>query len=325
MKQIVFYLVILMCTSAVSCSQSNYSNYNGKTWEQIEGSGKLVKLNPVIGAFTAIEVNNVNVKIKVETGALGYEMDISIDDNLQSFFKWQQDGSILKLSFDMSGGKYPRWLSGNNTVITIKAPGIEKLVNKGNSELEINLQNQTAFNLSSNGNPDIILTGKIAELNLQSTGNADIKAGELVAEKITLSSNGNADIEVKTKELVENDLQGNNEISNLFYVSKKEQQTKIDNRDEEKATLISFKIKNNNAKPETITLVSYRPDRSGNGTNVFTIIPFGIKILRFPVGTKLYLASSEQVNTVMSGAKISDQNPFLVVKAEDAGKVFEIK
>jgi len=265
------------------------------------------------------------MKINVETGASGYEMDISIDDNLQHFFKWQQAGSVLKLSFDMSGGKYPRWLSGNNTVISINAPVIEKLVNKGNSSLEINLQNQAAFNLSSNGNPDIILTGNIGELNLQSTGNADIKAGELVAEKITLSTNGNADIEVKTKELVEKDVQGNNEISNLFYVTKKEQQAKIDNREEEKATLISFKIKNKSALPEKVTLVSYRPDIEGNGTNFFVLVPLGIKILKFPVGTKLYLASNEQVNTVMSGAKISDQTPFLVVKAEDAGKVFEIK
>jgi hypothetical protein len=325
MKQIIFSLALLLGISAASYSQNNYSNYDGKKWEQLKGSGILAKLNPAIVAFTAIELNNLNVKIKVETGASEFSMYVSIDDNLKDFFKWQQDGSILKMSFDFSGGKYPRWLSGNNTVITIKAPAIEKMVNHGNSELEISLQNQEAFTLSSNGNPDITLTGKIAELNILSTGNADIKAGQLIAEKITLSSNGNADIEVKTKELIEKEIQGNNEINNLYYVSNKVQQTDNDGLDNEKTALISFKIKNNNALPKKITLVSYRPDRVGNGTNSFTLITLGIKNLRFPVGTKIYLASSEQVNTVMSGAKISDQVPFLIVKAEDDGKIFQIK
>lgn len=62
---------------------------------------------------------------------------------------------------------------------------------------------------------------KIAELNLQSTGNADIEAGNLAADKIILSSNGNADIEVSTKELVEKEIKGNNDITNLYYASKK--------------------------------------------------------------------------------------------------------
>ena len=49
------------------------------------------------------------------------------------------------------------------------------------------------------------------------------------------------------------------------------------------------------------------------------------RIMELPEGTKIYLANSEQVNTVMSGAKISDQPPFLVVKKEDEGKSFNIK
>jgi hypothetical protein len=325
MNKSILTILLLLGITNICCSQSSYSNYDGKKWEQLKGSGNLIKLNPVIGPFTAIEVNNMNVKIKVETGASDYNMNISIDDNLKDFFKWQQDGSILKLFLDMSGGKYPRWLSNNNTVITIKAPAIEKLHNKGNSDLDINLQNQDVFNLITNGNPDIIITGKISELNLQSTGNADIKAGELVAGKIILSTTGNADIEVKTKELIEKEIQGNNEISNLYYIVKKVQQQAYDDLDNDKIELIRFKIKNNTALAEKITLVSYRPDREGNGTIMFTLIPLGIKNFRFPVGTKVYLANSEQVNTVMSGAKISDQKPFLIVKTEDAGKVFEIK
>lgn len=323
MKQIFF--VLLLGISTVSCSQTSYSNYNGQKWEELEGSGKLIKLNPVMDPFTVIEANNVNVKIKIETGTSEYSMNISIDDNLKDFFKWKQEGSILKLSFDFSGGEYPRWLSKNNTVITIKAGNIEKLVNKGNSNIAVDLQNQSSFIFSSTGNPDIQFTGKIAELNLQSTGNADIEAGKLSADKIVLSSNGNADIELNTKELVEKEIKGNNDITNLYYASKKEREQSYDDWNDDNKEMISFKIKNNSALLEKVTLISYRPDRTGNGTIVFTLIPLGTKNLKFPAGTKIYLATGEQVNTVMGGGRISNEQPFLTVKAEDVGKVFQIK
>lgn len=276
MKQILFSMLLLLGISAASCSQNNYSNYNGQKWEQLEGSGKLITLNPAIGAFSVIEINHVHVQIKIETGTAEYSMNILIDDNLKDFFKWDQADSILKLSFDFSGGKYPRWLSHNNTIITIKTPSLYKLVNKGNGKMEINLQNQEVFNLFSNGNPDIKLIGKITELNLQSSGNADILAGELVAGKITLSTNGNADVQVNTKNLVEKEIRGNNEITNLYGVSKKVQLPDNDDLYDEKTEMIGFKIKNNSALPEKITLVSYRPDRTGNGTIMFTLIPLGI-------------------------------------------------
>ena len=89
--------------------------------------------------------------------------------------------------------------------------------------------------------------------------------------------------------------------------------------------LISFKIKNNGLLPAKVTVISYRPDQTGNGTNGFLLIPYGSKSFSFPIGTKLYIANSNQVKSVMSGAKISDQAPFLLVKKEDAGKSFNIK
>lgn len=92
-----------------------------------------------------------------------------------------------------------------------------------------------------------------------------------------------------------------------------------------KTIMVSFKLKNNNLLPTKITMITYRPDENGNGTTGFFVGPYGTKTYQFPEGTKIYLANSDQVNTVMSGAKISDQPPFLVVKKEDEGKSFNIK
>jgi hypothetical protein len=88
---------------------------------------------------------------------------------------------------------------------------------------------------------------------------------------------------------------------------------------------IVFKLKNNRMLPSKVKLISYEPAETGNDTHVFWLLPGGTKKFKFAAGTKLYLANSKQVGTVMSGARISDELPFLTVSQEDAGKVFDIK
>ena len=88
---------------------------------------------------------------------------------------------------------------------------------------------------------------------------------------------------------------------------------------------IAFKLKNNSLLPSKVTLISYQPGENANGTAGFMMGSYGTKLFRFPVGAKIYLANSKQVNTVMSGASIKDQLPFLTVKVGDEEKVFPIR
>jgi hypothetical protein len=120
---------------------------------------------------------------------------------------------------------------------------------------------------------------------------------------------------------VKQNMNGNNEVSNVF--SRGDITSKFTTI-ETPLTFIRFKLRNNSILPARLSVVSYRPDEKGNGTSVFVMIPYGTRVYRLPVGTKIYLASQEQVNTVMSGAGISDQPPFLLVKKEDNNKTFNI-
>lgn len=91
------------------------------------------------------------------------------------------------------------------------------------------------------------------------------------------------------------------------------------------ARKVTVKLRNPSLLPQKITLISYEPGDIGNGTTGCMLAPKGTRVFRFPVGTKLYLADSEQVDVVMSGKRIDADKPFLVVKAEDAGKAFDVK
>lgn len=90
------------------------------------------------------------------------------------------------------------------------------------------------------------------------------------------------------------------------------------------ARKVAVTLRNPSLLPRKITLISYEPGDPGNSTNGFMLGPKGTRTFRFPVGTKLYLANSEQVDVVMSGKRIDAGKPFLTVKAEDAGQVVDV-
>lgn len=91
------------------------------------------------------------------------------------------------------------------------------------------------------------------------------------------------------------------------------------------ARKVTIKLHNPSLLPRKITLISYEPGDPGNSTNGFMLGSKGNRTFTFPVGTKLYLADSEQVDVVMSGKRIDSGKPFLTVKAEDAGQAFDVK
>jgi hypothetical protein len=83
--------------------------------------------------------------------------------------------------------------------------------------------------------------------------------------------------------------------------------------------VISFSFKNNSIWPRKFSFISYAPSETGNGTTAYFMAPYGTKTFKAEVGTKYYLASQKQVNTVMSGDKLTGP-PFYIVKEEDEGK-----
>jgi Putative auto-transporter adhesin, head GIN domain len=314
-----FTLILLLANNLQS--QSSYSYYNGKKWEQISGNGKLVQLQPAVTGFSSVHLSHMNARVVIETGAPNYSLQVSIDENLKDFFRYQQSGNTLQLSFDLSGGKYDRWLSNNNTVVTIKVPQLESLHNNGNSNIELLNLDQQAFKLMSSGNADIRLAGKVNEALIQTTGNSDIDGSALISVSTTLSSSGNADIVLNTKELIETNMNGNNEVRNMFGDAPASPAT---NSARPGLEMIKFKLRNNSMMPTKLSVISYRPDENGNGTNAFYLLPYGTRSFTFPVDTKIFLATQNQVNTVMSGASIVQQVPFLVVKKENNHKTINI-
>ncbi len=86
---------------------------------------------------------------------------------------------------------------------------------------------------------------------------------------------------------------------------------------------IKFKFKNSSIFPKKLTLISYTPGDTGNGTQGFWMWPGGTKEFSFKEGTKLYMADQKQVDTVMGGNRIDNQKPFLIVTRETADRTIK--
>jgi hypothetical protein len=52
------------------------------------------------------------------------------------------------------------------------------------------------------------------------------------------------------------------------------------------------------------------------------MLPKSGKEFTYKEGTKIYLANSKQIDVVMSGKRIDQDKPFLILKKGDAGKTF---
>ena len=90
----------------------------------------------------------------------------------------------------------------------------------------------------------------------------------------------------------------------------------------EQTEVITVKLQNSSFLPKKVTIITYQPGNDGNETLQVTMMPKAKKKLTYREGTKVYLADSRQVGVVMSGKRIDDDKPFLVIKKEDAGKTF---
>ncbi len=93
---------------------------------------------------------------------------------------------------------------------------------------------------------------------------------------------------------------------------------------EDSSKRITIKFRNASVLPKKMVFISYEPNTTGNSTTISVLMPFCSKRFRFKQGTKLYIANSEQVNTVMGGKRIDNETPFLIVKKENKGKTFDI-
>lgn len=73
-------------------------------------------------------------------------------------------------------------------------PVLSALKHFANNDISIIGISNQALQIRGGGNGDIILQGKVQELEIEKDGNGDLKAGELIADKVRVKKSGNGDV-----------------------------------------------------------------------------------------------------------------------------------
>jgi len=94
---------------------------------------------------------------------------------------------------------------------------------------------------------------------------------------------------------------------------------------QENSKSVKVIFKNGTWLPKKYSFISYSPGETGNGTYAYWLFPGFKKTITYKVGTKVYLANQPQVNVVMSGKRIDNDIPFMIVKESDNDKVISLK
>jgi Putative auto-transporter adhesin, head GIN domain len=315
----------------------------------LRGSGKLVTVTPDIANFDKIELN-LHATTIIEVGKPN-SIVLEIDDNLVKLLDVKTGTFDNTLTIKFKSIKRG-WVESSNPVIRISVPTLTAFKQTWNGKTTINGVNGNRFRAENSGNGVVILRGsKIENLDLISDGNGEIDADNVTATNASVKANGNNNThfnatnnyaahlngngEIVNKgqgKATETSINGNGSIGDAYTVKSKNSDWKTGKSTEkvvnktQKGSVqkVTISLRNNSPLPRKFMVISYEPsDNGGNGTNGVVIMPTFSKSFQFEVGTRIFIADSEQVDTVMGGKKLTG-TPFLTVKAEDAGKIFSL-
>lgn len=87
---------------------------------------------------------------------------------------------------------------------------------------------------------------------------------------------------------------------------------------------IEISLKNNTAIRKSATIIAYEKCSEQNSAYQFELRAGEVWKQKFKTGTRIFKATEQQTNEVMSGKSISGTKPFLTVKKSDNRKVINL-
>ena len=88
--------------------------------------------------------------------------------------------------------------------------------------------------------------------------------------------------------------------------------------------IVKFYLRNNRGWFRSVTIISYPPQSSEGRVESRTLIPLQKMAISLPVGTKIYIATQDQIQLFNEGKDIRNFPPSLTVRPDDAEKEYPI-
>lgn len=258
----------------------------------LRGSGVVQSQTFNYDNFEKINIRDLQGKILVETGK-PYAVSVIIDDNLNSLLRVTSNNGELKM--ELEGNENNRmYIEATNISIKISMPVLTALKHFANSDISILGISNESLQIRSGGNGDIILQGKVGDLDIEKSGNGDLKAGELISTKVRVQKSGNGDVFINSPNAFIANGSGNGDVVNQNE-GKPAPGSGIDGNGEiryknQQATaplseLKKVQVRMNNNTGQWMELVVRFP---GKGSYGIDLKAYGSVRETVPVGTRFY-------------------------------------
>ncbi len=178
----------------------------------LKGSGVLLSQTFNYDNFEKINIRDLHGKIKVELGK-PFSVSVTIDDNLNSLLRVSNNNGELKM--ELEGNENNRmYIEATNINIKISMPALTVLKHFANSDISVVGISGRSIQIKGGGNGDIILQGNVEEMDIEKSGNGDLKAGELLANKVRVQKSGNGDVLINSPNAFVANGSGNGDVVN---------------------------------------------------------------------------------------------------------------
>ncbi|MBY0476243.1 MAG: DUF2807 domain-containing protein [Chitinophagaceae bacterium] len=178
----------------------------------LNGSGKLVTQTYDYSNFNELELFDLAGDIEVEIGK-SFSVSVTIDDNLKPLLNVEKKGSVLRISIEGNKNN-KRYLETTGIRIRITMPAVTSITHSSNSRLVVKEMKGSVLRIKNSGNGDAMVEGTVGELNITCYGNGDVKADQLIAEKVNIEKTGNGDVLINTGNIFTAKGYGNGNIVN---------------------------------------------------------------------------------------------------------------
>ncbi len=204
-------LALLACLALTSCIIS----VDGTGWRHSfsSGSGPRIQGNGIEASetreledFERITIEGA-VDLVARVGAEERSVTVRGDSNIIQRVRTRVRGRTLEL--DLEHGSYSM---KSNLVVEVSVPSLRSLSIEGASDARIEGLAGGAFEVEVEGAGDVILLGRVDQLEIVIEGAADVEARELVAQDAEVSIEGAGDVALRVERSIEVDIEGAGDV-----------------------------------------------------------------------------------------------------------------
>lgn len=195
MRKILYLLPLAVLFCLAACSGNS-----------TDGNGKIISQTREVKTFDKVKVSG-GLNVLAATGRT-QKVTVTTDSNLMADIETNVKDKTLyiqpKNTMNLRGSKTP--------VVTIRSKVLKEIDTSGAVKLHVTNLMADEFKVKSSGSSDIFLRGEVSNLDIHTSGSANVNSVQLSAKDVDVKISGAGNVKVNAKEKLDVKISGSGKI-----------------------------------------------------------------------------------------------------------------